>query len=111
MRTRHLMAILGTTLLLSVGKVSVSYAQEQRTGPAASETASEKHTPSSKTDEPPEANAVSKASEGTLKGLAGKVASGQRGNLKRPARLPLLDKPKLVATSGNTAGVRCTDRR
>src|SRR2546429_3267104 len=103
MRTRHLMAILGTTLLLSVGKVSVSYAQEQRTGPAASETASEKHTPSSKTDEPPEANAVSKASEGTLKGLAGRVASGQRGIWTSPARLPFSDTQWLVPLRGNTA--------
>ncbi len=104
------MAILGTTLLLSVGKVSVSYAQEQRTGPAASETASEKHTPSSKTDEPPEANAVSKASEGTLKGLAGRFASDQREIWTSPARLRFSDTQWLVPLSGITAGLFVTDR-
>ena len=104
------MAILGTTLLLSVGKVSVSYAQEQRTGPAASETASEKHTPSSKTDKPPEANAVSKASEGTLKGLAGRFASDQREIWTSPARLRFSDTQWLVPLSGITAGLFVTDR-
>src|SRR5205823_3192418 len=113
MRTRHLMAILGATLLLSVGKVSVSYAQEQqeqRTGPAASETASEKHTPSSKTDKPPEANAVSKASEGTLKGLVGRFASDQREIWTSPARLRFSDTQWLVPLSGITAGLFVTDR-
>jgi len=104
------MAILGTTLLLSVGKVSVSYAQEQRTGPAASETASEKHTPSSKTDKPPEANAVSKASEGTLKGLVGRFASDQREIWTSPARLRFSDTQWLVPLSGITAGLFVTDR-
>jgi membrane-associated phospholipid phosphatase len=104
------MAILGTALLFSVGKVSVSYAQEQRTGPAASETASEKHTPSSITDNPPEVNAVSKASEGTLKGLVGRFVGDQREIWTSPARLRFSDTEWLVPLSGITAGLFVTDR-
>jgi hypothetical protein len=108
------MAILGTTLLFSVGKVSVSYAQEQGTKPAASETASpetasEKHTPSSMTDNPPEANAVSKASEGTLKGLVGRFVGDQREIWTSPARLRFSDTEWLVPLSGITAGLFVTD--
>jgi membrane-associated phospholipid phosphatase len=104
------MSILGTTLLFSVGKVSVSYAQEQRTGPAASETASEKHTPSLITDNPPEANAVSKASEGRLKGLVGRFVGDQREIWTSPARLRFSDTEWLVPLSGITAGLFVTDR-
>jgi hypothetical protein len=104
------MAILGTALLYSVGKVSVSYAQEQGTKPAASETASEKHTPSSTMDDPPEANAVSKAPEGTLKGLAGRFVGDQREIWTSPARLRFSDTEWLVPLSGITAGLFVTDR-
>jgi len=97
-------------MLFGVGKVSVSYAQEQRTGPAVSETASEKHTPSSITDQPPEVNAGSKPSEGTLKGLAGRFASDQREIWTSPAQLRFSDTEWLVPLSGMTAGLFVTDR-
>jgi membrane-associated phospholipid phosphatase len=104
------MAILGSTLLFGVGKVSVSCAQEQRTGPAASETASEKNTPSSKADKPPEANAVSRKSEGTFKGLVGRFVGDQREIWTSPARLRFSDTEWLVPLSGITAGLLVTDR-
>src|ERR1700682_2372480 len=85
MRTMRLMAILGTTLMFSVGKVSVSYAQEQGTGPATSETASERDKPTSKADEPPEANAVAKTSLGTRTGLVGRFVVDQREIWASPA--------------------------
>src|SRR6266851_5388094 len=110
MITRRLMAILGTTLLLSVGKVSVSYAQEQRTKPAASETASEKYNPSSKTDVPPDANAVTKASQGTRTGLVGRFVRDQREIWTSPARIRFSDTEWLVPLSGITAGLFVTDR-
>src|SRR2546427_2101180 len=105
MITRRLMAILGTTLLLSVGKVSVSHAQEQGTEPAASETASEKHNPSSKTDVPAEANAVTKTSQGTRTGLVGRFVRDQREIWTSPARIRFSDTEWLVPLSGITAGL------
>src|SRR6266705_5581096 len=109
MNKRPLMAILGTTLLFSVGKVSVSYAQEQGAGPAASETAPEKHNPSSKTDVPPDANAVTKTSEGTRTGLVGRFVRDQRQIWTSPARLRFSDTEWLVPLSGITAGLFVTD--
>src|SRR6266478_1799764 len=108
MSTRRLISILGKTLLLSVGKVSVSYAQEQGTEPAASETASEKHNPSSKTD-PAEANAVTKMSQGTRTGLLGRFVRDQREIWTSPARIRLSDTEWLVPLSGITAGLFVTD--
>ncbi len=54
MSMKHLMTILGTTLPFSVGEVRVLSAQEQGAGPAASETASEKRNPSSRTEALPD---------------------------------------------------------
>src|SRR6266567_1095777 len=110
MNKRPLMAILGTTLLFSVGKVSVSYAQEQGTEPAASETASEKQNPSSKTDVPTDANAVTKTSRGTQLGLVGRFIGDQREIWTSPARLRFSDTEWLVPLSGITAGLFVTDR-
>src|SRR5216684_2998505 len=110
MITRRLISILGTTLLLSVGKVSVSHAQEQGTEPAASETASEKHNPSSKTDVPPDANAVTKTSQGTRTGLVGRFVRDQREIWTSPARLRFSDTQWLFPLSGITAGLFATDR-
>ncbi len=104
------MAILGTTLLFSVGKVSVSYAQEQGTEPAASETASEKQNPSSKTDVPTDANAVTKTSRGTQLGLVGRFVRDQREIWTSPARIRFSDTEWLVPLSGITAGLFVTDR-
>src|SRR6266705_2254796 len=109
MNKRPLMAILGTTLLFSVGKVSVSYAQEQGAGPAASETAPEKHNPSSKTDVPTDANAVTKTSEGTRTGLVGRFVRDQREIWTSPARIRFSDTEWLVPLSGITAGLFVTD--
>src|ERR1700687_336438 len=110
MSTRRLMMILETTLLLSVGKVSVSYAQEQGTGQATSETASERDKPTSKTDEPPEANAVAKTSHGARTGLLGWFGVDQREIWTSPARLRISDTEWLVPLSGITAGLFVTDR-
>ena len=78
----RLMAIFGTTLVFGVGKVSVSYAQEQRTKPVPSETACDKDNPSSKTDVSAEANAVRKTSLGTQTGLVGRFIGDQRARAK-----------------------------
>src|ERR1700687_2964086 len=110
MSTRRLMMILGTTLLFSVGKVRVSYAQEQGTGQATSETASERDMPTSKADEPPEANAVAKTSYGTQTGLVGRFVVDQREIWTSPARLRISDTEWFVPLSGITAGLFVTDR-
>src|ERR1700674_4093954 len=110
MRTMRLMMILGTTLLFSVGKISVSYAQEQGAGLAASEAASERDKPTSKADEPPEANAVAKSSLGTRTGLVGRFVVDQREIWTSPARLRISDTEWLVPLSGITAGLFVTDR-
>src|SRR5712692_10344994 len=110
MNTRRRMAILGTTLLFSVGKVSVSYPQEQGTGPAASETASEKDKPTSKTDVPPEANAVARTSHGTQTGLVGRFVADQREIWASPAKLRFSDTEWLVPLSGITTGLFVADR-
>jgi membrane-associated phospholipid phosphatase len=103
------MAILGTTLLLSVGKVSVSYAQEQGTGPAASETASDRANPTSKTNEPPEPTVVSKTSEGSRTGLMGRFFRDQQEIWTSPAKVRLSDTQWLVPLSGVTAALFVTD--
>src|SRR5882724_9035589 len=110
MSKKRLMAILGTTLLFGVGKVSVSYAQEQGTASTASETAPVKDNPSSITDNPPEVNAVSKASEGAPKGLVGRFIGDQREIWTSPARVRFSDTEWLVPLSGITAGLFETDR-
>src|SRR5438309_7570537 len=110
MRTRRLMAILGTTLLFSAGKASVSHAQEQRKASVASETAPVKHNPSSKTDVSAEANAVGKTSQGTQTGLVGRFIGDQREIWTSPARLRFSDTEWLVPLSGVTAGLFVTDR-
>ena len=102
----RLMAIFGTTLLFSFGKVSVSYAQEQGAQPSASETASDKDR---KTDVATEANAVRKMSEGTLTGLVGRFIGDQREIWTSPAKLRFSDKEWLVPLSGVTAGLFVTD--
>src|SRR5712692_7089279 len=103
-------AILGTTLLVSVGKVSVSYAQEQGTAQAASETAPVKDNASSKTDVSAEANAVRKSSDGSRTGLVGKFIGDQREIWTSPAKLRFSDTEWLVPLSGITAGLFVTDR-
>src|SRR6266851_213726 len=110
MNKRPLMAILGTTLLFGVGKVSVSHAQEQGTQPAASKPVSEKDGPSSKTDVSAEANAVRKTSQETPTGLVGRFIGDQREIWTSPARLRFSDTDWLVPLSGITAGLFVTDR-
>jgi membrane-associated phospholipid phosphatase len=104
------MVILGTTLLFGVGKVSVSHAQEQRTKPAASETAPAKNKPSSKSDVSAEADAVRKTSQETQTGLVGRFIGDQREIWTSPARLRFSDTDWLVPLSGITAGLFVTDR-
>src|SRR6266853_2077374 len=110
MNKKRLMAILGTTLVLGVGKVSVSHAQEQETQPAASEAASDKDNPSSKTDVATEANGVRKTSQGTRTGLVGRFIGDQREIWTSPAKLRFSDTEWLVPLSGVTAGLFVTDR-
>ena len=110
MSTKRLIAILGTTLLFSFGKGSVSYAQEQGTGPEASESASEKDKPTSKTDAPPEANAVMKTSEGSRPGLVGRFVGDQQEIWTSTGRLQFSDTEWLVPLSGISAGLFVTDR-
>src|SRR6266849_4672444 len=110
MKTRRLMAILGTTLLVSVGKVSVSYAQGQGTAQAASETAPTKDNASSKTDAPPDIDAISKTSGGSRTGLVGRFIGDQREIWTSPAKLRFSDTEWLVPLSGITAGLMVTDR-
>ena len=106
-----LTAILGTTLMFSVGEVSVSHAQEQGTQPAASETAPVKDNPPSKTDVSAEANAVTKMPPmGTRTGLVARFARDQREIWTSPAKLRFSDTEWLVPLSGITAGLFVTDR-
>src|SRR6266576_2318793 len=109
MNAKRLMTILGATLLFGVGKVSVSYAQEQGTQPVASETASDKNDPSSKPDVSAEANAVRKTSQGTRTGLVGRFIGDQREIWTSPARFRFSDTEWLVPLSGITAGLFVTD--
>src|SRR3984893_17822100 len=110
MSTKRLMAIVGATLMFSVGKVSVSYAQQQGAGLAGSETASEKQKRTTKKNEPPEPTEVAKTSEGSRTGLVGRFARDQREIWMSPARLRISDTEWLVPLSGITAGLFVTDR-
>src|SRR6266576_3795237 len=112
MSTWSLIAILVTTLVLGVGKVSVSSAQEQGAQPAASETAPVKDNPSAKTEVSTEenANAVRKTSQGTRTGLVGRFVRDQREIWTSPAKLRFSDTEWLVPLSGITAGLFVTDR-
>src|SRR6266436_5584315 len=110
MNKRPLIAILGTTLLFSVGKVSVSHAQDQGTAPAASETAPVKDNPSSRRDAPPDVDAISKTSGGSRTGLVGKFVRDQREIWTSPAKLRFSDTEWLVPVSCITAGLFVTDR-
>src|SRR6266576_4450490 len=109
MNKKRLMAILGTTLLFGVGKVSVSYAQGQGREPAASETPAAKNNPSSKTDVSAEANAVRKTSDGSRTGLVGRFVRDQREIWTSPAKLRFTDTEWLVPLSGVTAGLCVRD--
>src|SRR6266853_119074 len=104
MNLRPLTAILVTTLVFGAGKVSVSYAQEQGTTSAGSETAPVKDNPSSRTDALPDADAISKTSEGSRTGLAGRVVRDQRESLTSPAKVRFSDTEWLVPLSGLTVG-------
>src|SRR5882672_12061039 len=109
MRMMRLTAILGTTLLFSVGKVSVSYAQEQGARLAASEPASEKDNRTSKTNATPEPTVVAKTPEGSRTGLVGRFIGDQREIWTSPAKLRFSDTEWLVPLSGITAGLFVTD--
>src|SRR5437016_4660234 len=110
MNKKRLMAILGTTLLFGVGKVSVSHAQEQGTQSTASETAPAKDNPSSRTDVSAEAKAVKNTSRGTQPGLVERFIGDQREIWTSPAKLRFSDTEWLVPLSGVTAGFFVTDR-
>lgn len=109
MNAWHLTAILGSTLVLSVGKVSVSYAQEQGTGPATSETVPAKDSASSKPDAPLDSNAIARTSEGSRTGLVGRFFHDQEEIWTSPGRLRFTDTEWLVPLSGITAGLFVTD--
>src|SRR5437879_4956006 len=107
MNLRPLTAILGTALLFGVGKVSVLYAQEQGT---TSETAPVKDNSSSRTDAPPDADAISKTSEGLRIGLVGRFVRDQLVIWTSPAKLRFSDTEWVVPLSGLTAGLFVTDQ-
>src|SRR5437016_4359883 len=109
MNKKRLMAILGTTLLFGVGKVSVSHAQEQGTQSTASETAPAKDNPSSRTDVSAEAKAVKNTSRGTQPGLVERFIGDQREIWTSPAKLRFSDTEWVVPLSGITAGLFVTD--
>src|SRR6266404_4944368 len=104
-----LTAILGATLLFGVGKVSVSYGQEQGTQPAASETAPVKDNLSSRTNARPDADATTKTSGGSRTGLVGRFVLDQREIWTSPAKIRFSDTQWLVPVSGITAGLFVTD--
>src|SRR6266404_1166813 len=104
-----LTAILGATLLFGVGKVSVSYGQEQGTQPAASETAPVKDNLSSRTNARPDADATTKTSGGSRTGLVGRFVLDQREIWTSPAKIRFSDTQWLVPLSGITAGLFVTD--
>jgi membrane-associated phospholipid phosphatase len=96
--------ILGTTLLLGVGKVSVSYAQ------ATSETTPVKGNSPARTDGTPDADAISKTSERSRTGLVGRFVRDQQEIWTSPAKLRFSDTEWLIPLSGITAGLFVTDR-
>ncbi|HET7208392.1 MAG TPA: capsule assembly Wzi family protein [Terriglobales bacterium] len=110
MTRQRQVGILGAALLFSIVTISVSSAQEQAAGTAASENASEKHDPSTKAEEPPEANAIAKTHEGTQLGLMGRFLDDQRRVWTSPTKLRFSDTEWVVPFSGITAGLFVTDR-
>jgi membrane-associated phospholipid phosphatase len=109
MKAKRLMVFLGTILLHSVGRVSVSYAQQQGTAPTASETAPVKDNASSKINVSPETKTAKKTSEATQTGLVGRFIGDQREIWTSPAKLRFSDTEWLVPLSGITAGLFVTD--
>src|SRR5258708_2835369 len=109
MRMMRLTAILGTTLLVSVGKISVSYAQEQGARLAASEPASGEDNRTLKTNATPGTTVVAKTPEGSRTGLVGRFVRDQREIWTSPAKLRFSDTEWLVPLSGVTAGLFVTD--
>jgi hypothetical protein len=74
-----------------------------------SETASEKHNPSSKAKEPTEAKSIAKTPHGTPPGLLGRFLDDQRRVWTSPTKLRFSDTEWLVPLSGITAGLVVTD--
>src|SRR5712692_10562926 len=110
MTIRRQVGNLGVALLFSLCAGHVCSAQEQGAGPAASETAPEKHNPSSRADVPADANPIAKAPEGTPLGLVGRFVDDQRRIWTSPAQLRFSDTEWLTPLSGITAGLFVTDR-
>src|SRR6516162_10985019 len=110
MKTRHLTAVLGATLVFSVGGVSVARAQEEGTESASSEPSPVKDSPSPKTNVSTEANAVTKASQGGQVGLVGRFIGDQREIWTSPRMFRFSDTEWLVPFSGLAAGLFVTDR-
>jgi membrane-associated phospholipid phosphatase len=109
MMIRRQIAILGAALLFGVSTTRVSSAQEQGTGPSISETEPAKHNASSRTDAPPDVNAIAKTSERTRMGLVGRFLDDQRTIWTSPARLRFSDTEWLVPLGGITAGLLAMD--
>src|SRR6266852_1654428 len=110
MTIRRQVGILRVALLLSVCAGHLCSAQEQGAGPAASETAPEKHNPSSRADVSADANPIAKAPKGTPLGLVGRLVDDQRRIWTSPAQRRFSDTEWLVPLSGITAGLFVTDR-
>jgi hypothetical protein len=107
MTTRCQVGIFGAALLASALTARTSLAQQQVSGSAASEVASEKHDSSSKADEPTEANA--KTSAGMQPGLLKRFREDQQTVWTSPTKLRFPDTEWLVPLSGFTAGLVVTD--
>jgi hypothetical protein len=109
MKTRHLTAVLGATLVFSVGGVSVSSGQEQGTGSATSEPSPEKDSSSPNTPVSTESNVI-KTSQGRQVGLVGRFIGDQRAIWTSPRRFRFSDTEWLVPLGGLTVGLFVTDR-
>jgi hypothetical protein len=109
MKTSHLAAVLGATLVFSIGGVSVSSAQEEGTGSATSEPSPAKDSPSPKTNVSTESN-VTKTPQGRPVGLVGRFIGDQREIWTSPRRFRFSDTEWLVPLGGLTAGLFVTDR-
>lgn len=103
-------AIPVATLLLGLGTINASYAQEQRTAPPVSPSAAAKDQPSPKTDAPADTDAISNTFGGPHTGLVARFVRDQREIWTSPAKLRLSDTQWLVPLSGITAGLFVTDR-
>jgi hypothetical protein len=105
---RHLVAILGVTLI--VAKTSVSRAQEQAPETAASDSPSGGHSGYSGMDTSSEANAIANTPNKGGTGLVRRFVNDQQDIWTSPVHLRFSDMDWLAPLGGVTAGLVTTDR-